>query len=73
MYTPIGCYRLNLSPSKCLALKCRHNSCSVSVVRFLRPLAKGISLFAMYWFTLSLTLSHQGRGDLLPTQIPEEH
>jgi hypothetical protein len=36
-------------------------------------LAKGISLFAMYWFTLSLTLSHQGRGDLLPTQIPEEH
>jgi hypothetical protein len=55
-----------------LPLKYRHNSCSVSVVRFLRPLAKGISLFAMNWFTLSLTLSRQGRGDLPATQFPKE-
>jgi len=44
MYVPIGCCRLNLNPPKRLALKCRHNICSVSVVRFLRFLAKGISL-----------------------------
>lgn len=63
MYVPIGCCRLNLSPPKCLALKCRHNSCSASVVRFLRLLASGIRLFAMCWFTLSLTLSHhEGEG-----------
>ena len=63
MYVRIGCCRLNLSPPKCLALKYRHNSCPASVVRFLRLLASGIRLFAMYWFTLSLTLSHhEGEG-----------
>ena len=63
MYVAMGCCRLNLSPPKCLALKCRHNSCSASVVRFLRLLVSGIRLFAMYWFTLPLTLSHrEGEG-----------
>ena len=57
MYGPMSCCRLNLSPAKCLVLKCRHNNCSVSVVLLLRLLAMGISLLTMYWSTLSLTLS----------------
>ena len=65
MKWPICSCRRNFNPSSCLAFRRCHKSRSASVEFFRNSLAVSVRLTGIL-LPLSLTLSHEGRGDLQP-------